>query len=117
MHAMILRTMLLGASVLLTAGVASASPVDDCNQTGDLAKQIDGCTQFLQHDPAGPYVALVYGRRGAAYQSKGDLNHAIADFTQAIEVDPNEVRFYVNRGIAYRDKGDLDKALEDFDKA
>jgi len=105
------------ACVLLAVGPAYANPIDDCNHSPDVAKQIDGCTQFLEFEPDSPYVSLAYGLRGGAYQKKGDLDHAIADFSHAIEVDPGSFKIYVDRGIAYRDKGDVDQAIADFSKA
>ena len=52
----------------------------------------------------------------------GDLDGAIADFNQVIEIDkifPENVQSasYLNRGAALQKKGDLDAALADFDKA
>jgi hypothetical protein len=38
------RGSLVGASVFV--GSAQANPIDDCNQSADLERQIDGCTQF-----------------------------------------------------------------------
>jgi hypothetical protein len=50
------RGLLFGASVLLAAGNELANPIDDCNQSADAKKQIDGCTRFLEQDPFGPYA-------------------------------------------------------------
>ena len=94
-------------SLLLAAAEATANPIDDCNQSADLKKQIDGCTLFLQLNPFSPHVALAYGRRAVAYVHKGDLARAIADFDQAIRIDPRQARFLVGRGLAYRERGDL----------
>ncbi len=116
MRAMITGS-LIGTSVFLFIGFAQANPIDDCNQSDDAEKQIDGCSEFLQLDPFSPYVALAYGRRGEAYMRKGDLAHAIADFDQAVAIDGGQARFYVSRGLAYRDKRDLDRAIADFSKA
>ena len=108
---------LIGASVFLFIGFAQANPIDDCNQSADLEKQIDGCTLFLQLNPFSPHVALAYGRRAEAYVHRGDLARAIADFDQAIRIDPRQARFLVGRGLAHREHGDLDSALADFSKA
>ena len=116
MRAMITGS-LIRASVFLFIGFAQANPIDDCNQSDDAEKQIDGCSEFLQLDPFSPYVALAYGRRGEAYMRKGDLAHAIADFDQAVAIDGGQAKFYVSRGLAYRDKRDLDRAIADFSKA
>ena len=92
-------------SLPLAALLAQANPIDDCNQSADLKKQIDGCTLFLQLNPFSPHVALAYGRRAVAYVHKGDLARAIADFDQAIRIDPRQARFLVGRGLAYRERG------------
>src|SRR5438876_2564649 len=52
----------------------------------------------------------------------GDLDGAIADFNQVIEIDkifPENVQSasYLNRGLAFQKKGDLDAALADFNRA
>ena len=44
--------------------------------------------------------------RGNAYGDKGDFDRAIADYNEAIRLDPKYAVAYNNRGIAYRDKGD-----------
>ena len=36
-----------------------------------------------------PKYALAYGSRGLAYETKGDYDRAIADYSKAIELDPN----------------------------
>jgi tetratricopeptide (TPR) repeat protein len=110
-------TAFIAALTLLAIPPAQANPIDECNQSENPEKQIDGCTEFLQLDPFSPYVALAYGRRGEAYMRKGDLGHAIADFDQAVAIDGRQARLYVGRGLAYRDKGDLDRAIEDLSKA
>jgi hypothetical protein len=40
-----------------------------------------------------------------AYRAKGDNDRAIANFTQAIRLDPNSVANYQDRGTAYGVKG------------
>ena len=63
-------------------------------------------------------------RPGAAYIDRGRLyiqqdnnDRAIADFTKAIELDPEGANAYNLRGVAYANKLDFDSAIADFDKA
>ena len=42
---------------------------------------------------------------------------AVADFTKAIESDPDFLAAYYNRGVAYFDQGKYDLAIADFTKA
>ena len=42
---------------------------------------------------------------------------AIADFTQAIRIDPEHADAFLGRGIAYRRKGEYDSAITDLDQA
>jgi TonB family protein len=44
-------------------------------------------------------------------------DRAIADFTKAIELDPEGANAYNLRGVAYANKLDFDSAIADFDKA
>ncbi len=60
---------------------------------------------------------LAYNMRGSLHHHRGEADKAIADFTRAIECNPNSVRDYVNRGAAYFHKKDLDRAWADFTKA
>src|SRR6185437_8743380 len=51
--------------------------------------------------------------------AKGDLDHVIADYTEAIQrgLDANIGAAYTNRGLAYTAKGDLDRAIADYNEA
>ena len=60
--------------------------------------------------------AVKYVSSGDAYYAKGDYDRAIADYTQALRLDPDAVR-YTNRGNAYRNKGDNDRAIADYNDA
>ena len=62
-------------------------------------------------------TAREYNSRGNGRQAKGDLDGAIADFTKAIEINPDYAIAYNNRGQALRAKGDLAGAIADFSTA
>ena len=52
--------------------------------------------------PAGPEsMPMAYYNRGIAYGHKGEHDKAIADYTEAIRLDPKHADAHYNRGIAY----------------
>lgn len=61
--------------------------------------------------------AIAYFNRGLSHQAEGNLDQAIADYTQAIQLEPKVVEYYSARGYAYLDQGDLDLAIADFNRA
>jgi tetratricopeptide (TPR) repeat protein len=60
---------------------------------------------------------MAYLNRGVEYYKKGDLDHAIADFDQAILLNLDFAEAYNDRGLCYTTKGNLDRAIMDFDQA
>ena len=44
-------------------------------------------------------------------------DRSIADYTQALKLDPNNAIIYYQRGNAYNDKGDFDRAIADYTQA
>jgi tetratricopeptide (TPR) repeat protein len=57
-----------------------------------------------------------YCNRGSAYLEKKDYDRAIADYDQAVKLDPNDAAAYLGRGSAYLKKGDYDSAYADMEK-
>ncbi|MDR0475675.1 MAG: tetratricopeptide repeat protein, partial [Treponema sp.] len=55
-------------------------------------------------------------QRATAEQARV-IDLAIADFSLAIRLDPNDASAYNTRGIAYGVKGDFDRAVADFNEA
>src|SRR5262249_6091266 len=85
------------------SGSFAAAPEDyvDCQQTDDVDRSIAACSRVVadQAAPVADRVAM-YVRRGYGYLSKNDLMAAIADFTEAIRLNPRNVYAYINRAIA-----------------
>jgi tetratricopeptide (TPR) repeat protein len=59
---------------------------------------------------------LAYNNRGSAYLFKKDYDRAIADFNQAIKLQPDRINAYLNRAAAYLSKQDYDRALADVNR-
>jgi tetratricopeptide (TPR) repeat protein len=58
-----------------------------------------------------------YFIRGAAYHAKGDLDHAITDYSAAIRLNPKFTTALINHGVAYASKGHFDSAIADYSEA
>jgi tetratricopeptide (TPR) repeat protein len=73
---------------------------------GDAANQ--ACEQAIREFPRD---VEVYKNRGSAYQVKGDLDRAIADYTMAIEIDPKYAAAYASLATRIREiRNDLTRA-------
>src|SRR5215510_15579567 len=76
-----------------------------------------GCMQLPVHPvPERPPAEAAF-ERGVAALTGSAYDQAIADFTQAITLNPQRVEAYHNRGEAYRRQGDYDRALADYTQA
>ena len=56
-------------------------------------------------------------KKASEKDGRGDYDRAIADYTEAIRLDPNNDIAYNKRGYAHYNKGDYDKAIADFTQA
>jgi tetratricopeptide (TPR) repeat protein len=74
-------------------------------------------TYGQSNPPANAQNAVSYNDRGIARQHMGDLDGAMADFNQAIRLNPKYSAAYDNRGDIKRRKGDLNGAMADSDEA
>ena len=78
---------------------------------------ISGCTAVIQTGgEKNESLAVVYHYRGNAYLEQGDFDHAIADFAQAIRLNPNLPQSFYDRGRAYLAKKDYGRAIQDFNQ-
>jgi tetratricopeptide (TPR) repeat protein/predicted aspartyl protease len=64
-----------------------------------------------------PTDASGFARRGAAFASRHDFEHAVADLTRACELAPNEPGYAYQRGLAHWGNRQAELALADFDQA
>ncbi len=62
-------------------------------------------------------LADAYSHRGVAHYDKGDFARALADYGEALAIDPQSVEAMNNRAWTLYKAGDLAKALADADRA
>ena len=53
-------------------------------------------------------------KSGLKAAAAGDSNKAIADFTEAVQINPKYTEAYFARGLVHGKDGDFDKAIVDF---
>ena len=113
------RALVFALVLALSATGCGQDQYSDCNQEKDPDRQIRGCTQVIERGKreSKSTRAKAYYNRGNAYDDKGEVDIAIADFTKAIALNPNYALAYNNRGNAYGRKGDYDRAIADFGRA
>ncbi len=61
--------------------------------------------------------AVEHRERGVSFLPKGEYDAAIAEFNEAVRLDPNDAEAYRLRGDAWGFKRDNDKAIADYDES
>jgi tetratricopeptide (TPR) repeat protein len=76
---------------------------------------IRGCSEVIRVGKETPKdLAFAFTNRGNGYAFKQDYDRAIADYTEAIKLDPDFAAAYNGRAGAYSDQGDVDRAVADY---
>jgi tetratricopeptide (TPR) repeat protein len=116
MRAFIMAIGLLALALFDCALAVSEADRDACdNPSRNPNVSIKACSAVIDSLDTGYVIAIAYFNRGIAYREKGSFNNAIADFTEAISLEPRYADAYFSRGIAYSDKRNYDSAIADFD--
>jgi lipoprotein NlpI len=88
------------------------------NSDVDWAEQIKSCTVLIESSyETTEHRVLAYMRRGIAYDNQGEFDQAIADYKEALGLNPQKAQAYYNRGNTYWHKGDYVHAIADFNDA
>ena len=104
-----------GTFLILALRVAADNAHDwpACNLALD-SEAIAACSNLISSGITGSILATVYNHRGLARERSGDFDGAIADYTEAIRLNPNYATTYFTRGSARERKGDFDGAIADY---
>ena len=68
--------------------------------------------KYLETDDADAYY-----NRGNVYYDLKDYPKALADYNQALRINPDYAEAYGNRGLVYAQLGEREKAVTDMEKA
>lgn len=114
------RACLLFALCFVAAPVlATPAAADDratCNSSSLEAGA--ACTRAIESGQfSGADLAKLHTNRGVERKRKGDLDGALADYAEAIRLNPDDPFAFNNRANTRRDKGDLDGAIADYTEA
>jgi tetratricopeptide (TPR) repeat protein len=103
--------------LLIVLGVAIGLSTHTVVNCGD-EDEPDICSAVIGFSPLrGSLIAFAYEGRGRIALRHGDNGRAIADFNEAIHLNPNRASLYRDRAQAHRQNGELDLAIADYDEA
>ena len=57
------------------------------------------------------------GRGNAWDDVRHDQDKAIADYSEAISLNPDDLVAFNDRGVVWREKGNINRAIADYDEA
>ncbi|WFU39307.1 tetratricopeptide repeat protein [Bradyrhizobium sp. CB82] len=107
----------LTAPLLIVSGILVGLSLHTVVNCGD-ANEPDVCSAVIGFSPfCGSLIAFAYEGRGRIALRHGDAKRAVADFDQAIHLDPNRAATFRDRGQAHRQNGELDLAIADYNQA
>src|SRR5580704_6612158 len=116
----VLLSATVGLLLLPLATALGATPVDrqDCAGNANPDQRMAACTRVVDDmtETAVNRAAAFIGR-ASVYFNRKDYDHAIPDYSEAIQLDPKNARAFNSRGNSYLAKHDPDRAIADFSEA
>ena len=118
-----MKRLALALLAAITAALVAAAPAhadensDRCfKDEGEAA--IAACTRAIQSGKfSGEPLAAIYHNRAIELRRDGDYDRAIADYSQAVRLEPEFTGAYAGRGLAHEGKGEIEKAKTEYRKA
>jgi tetratricopeptide (TPR) repeat protein len=101
--------------IVISASQALADTNSDCMQSDAIDLKLTACTSLIDGRELTKHnLAVAYYNRGIANgATKGGFDRAIADYGEAIALDPKFASAYSNRGFAYAAKHEFEHILAD----
>src|SRR5438552_360190 len=114
---LVLAAVLVGVPLPAAAAKDKADLGKRGNQklaAGDYDGALADFQEVLRLDPADP---AVHAWLGNAWQGKGELDRAIAEYTTAIDAGNREAQTYYNRAMTHSRKDEYELAIADYSAA
>ena len=112
------------SSLCLLFGSAFADPIEDFGRAieaearGEFEIAIDYYTKIINSgEVGGDNLAVIYSNRASIYSVSGQSDKALADFSEALRLSPEDAVTYANRGAHYEQLKQYDRAIQDYDEA
>jgi tetratricopeptide (TPR) repeat protein len=105
-------------AVFALASMAAADDRAICGAIPVKSDAVGACSRIIAAPRTSAHdrmMALTF--RGDAKRSQGDNSGAIADYSQALTLQPDYRPALIGRGIAYRGNNELARAITDLDQA
>ena len=114
-----LFVLILALAVPAAALAQSTPDVDICAGTSGTAdERIAACTRAITSGQLSTAsLAITFHNRGVEWSNKRDYDRAIADYNEALRLNPQYAIAYSNRGNAWSYKRDYDRAIADYNEA
>ncbi len=84
-------------------------------KAGHLAEAVDGYNQALTLGLRDDYMVMAYYQRGMTLAALDNFETAVNDYSKAMELDPEDLRFPFNRAEALARLGRHEEAVKDLD--
>ena len=106
------------AAIVVSSGTASAQLKACQDDKIDREKRITACNQVIGDTKQSvDDRAEALSTRGSLRDDAGRHDEAIADFTEALKLVPNDPAVLILRGNSYDSKGDKQRAIADYSES
>lgn len=125
MRGLIFAGVFFAAVLCFTQRSAQADTFGDCNPAAANAYSnvaddtvVGACTNLIRSGTLSVHdLAEAYDRRGLAYDRLHQFAAAVADYNEALRLDPESGHALNNRGVVFKDQKKYALAIADFTKA
>lgn len=105
-------------ALAVVGGAAHADVLVDCKESKASEVRMRACSEIIASKTVVPAVrAEAYRNRAAAYSVRAAAKEAIADYSEALLLDPASGQAYIGRGQARLAVQDIDGAIADLTQA